>query len=105
MNVGKLKNLVTIEELVKSKDEAGGRVEEWSEFVKAWCSLRPVSGNEKWYSNERHAEVTHQILTRYIDGLKPTMRIVAKDRIFNIESVINMDEANKTLLIVAKEEV
>lgn len=104
MRAGGLRHLATIENLVKGQDAAGGRMETWVEFTKAWCGIKPLSGKEKYYSAEKHATATHQITMRYISGINPKMRIVARGRVFEIVSVINDNERDRMLQIIAKEE-
>jgi len=104
MRVGTLRHIATIEQLVKGQDAAGGKTESWVVFSKAWCAISPLSGREKYYSQEKHATATHQITIRYLAGVEPKMRIKARGRVFDIVSVINPGERDKMMQIIAEEE-
>jgi len=99
-----MRHRIRFQQLIKGQDAAGGRTETWSDYADAFAEIRPVSGGERWYAHEKHATATHQILTRYIPGLDPKMRIAARDRTFEIVSILNLDERDRALRIIAREE-
>jgi len=103
--VGSKRHLGVINALVKSKDAMGGRVRDWQEFCKAWCSITPIRGNERWYSDEKHATSTHQVVMRYRHGINPKMRLFARERTFEIVSVINIGERDKEMILIVEEDV
>jgi head-tail adaptor len=53
--------------------------------------------------------VTHEITTKYREGIQHDHRIRwvrnGRTRFFNIRSLINLDEANRFLIIMAEENV
>jgi len=51
------------------------------------------------------AEVSHKIRMRYIAGLLPTMKIAWGAREFEIISIINVQERNNEIVIMATEDV
>ncbi|MDD5359488.1 MAG: phage head closure protein [Sulfurovaceae bacterium] len=103
MRVGPLNRFITIEQSQQTRDGAGGFINTWSEFTKAWAAINPVSGSSKYVSAERHSEATHQITIRWLDGVTPKMRVVYGTRIFEILSAPNIAERNKQIIIIAKE--
>ena len=103
--VGARRHMATIEQMVKGQDAAGGKTETWQTHAQLWVAIVPLSGRERYYSHERHAEATHQITGRYIAGVEPKMRITARGRTFEIVSALNVGERDKSLIIIATEEV
>jgi SPP1 family predicted phage head-tail adaptor len=105
MRIGALNRLVSILDYTETRDEVGGVAKAWVEFAKAWASITPLRGTERWISQEKHATATHAIRIRWIDGVNPKMRIAHDGRTFRISSAINVGDRRKMIDIVATEEV
>lgn len=103
MRSGNLKHKITFETSAQTQDDFGGFVDGFSVFTETYASITPVSGKEYFASKQINAEVSHKIECRFISGITPSMRIVYGSRVFDIESVINIREENKTLQIMASE--
>ena len=72
----------------------------WATIATMDCSLRPIRGREYYDAKQVSANVTHLSRTWYRDDIiRPTsaMRLVldAENRTFQIESVIDVDEAHE----------
>lgn len=106
MRVGKLKHQGTIEDLIKSQDGTGGVVENWETFCEVYCDIKPLNGNEKYVSHEKHATATHQVIIRYREGILPRMRLVARGRIFDLVApALNINEQDKMMQLIVEEDV
>lgn len=103
MRSGNLKHKIEIQSYSETSNDFGELVKGYSIFKTAYASITPISGKEYFASKQVNAEISHKIECRYLVGVKPTMRIVYGDRTFNIESVLNIREENKTLQIMAVE--
>lgn len=103
MRAGTLRNLISIEKEEHTTNEYGEALSIWIEVQKAWASIYPARGTEKWQSAERHAKATHEIAIRFVPGITPKHRIKFGNRIFNIISVLNTGERNKQLKIIVEE--
>ena len=105
MRAGNLKHKVSIESFVEDTNDFGEVEQLWEEFTPAYVSITPLSAKE-FFKAGTHAEVTHKIEMRYVQGITPKMRVVLNGgRIFSIESVLNIREANKTLQLICSEVV
>ena len=104
MRVGKLRHLGSIEDYTETVNSFGETVKTWSEFSKVWCDIRPLNGNEKYVSAEKHATATHQVIIRYLAGVNPKMRLVARGRTFEITAVLNINEQDKMMQLIVEEE-
>ena len=106
MKIGHLRHRIVISEYKEvGRDEYNMPILEWAEFAIVWASIEPISGREYWASSQVQAELTHRIRIRYIDGLRPTMKVFYNDREFEIESIINWQERNIDLQLMCKEKV
>lgn len=104
MRSGNLKHKISIQTYTETQDEFGDSINQWTEFKPAYANIKPISSKE-FYKAGTHNEVTHKIELRFVNGIVPKMRVKYKDRIFRIESVLNIREENKTLHLMCTEVV
>lgn len=83
---------------------AGEELSTWTKLRDEWAQVTPVNREEYYRANRVESTITHKIRTHYFRGADSTMRLVAMDsgtwtplRIWNVESVINVDEHNRWL--------
>ena len=107
--IGKLSKRITIQYPVSTADNMGGFTVTWSDYPMLWAAIWPVSAKEMVKSMQTSMEITHRIRIRYQRyDIKPSYRIkftdtVKGDRYFNIISIINSNEKQEWLDILAKE--
>ncbi len=102
MNVGRMRYRIEIEDLIKIPDRDGFITEEWIPFAEVWADITSVSGKEYFESAQDLFEVTSKIYIRLLKGMKATMRIKYKERLFNIQSILH-DERHGVTTIMVKE--
>ena len=105
MKIGTLRHRIKIQAYNASRDSFGSEVPEWVDVTTVWASMTPVSGKEYMASSQMRAEVTTKIGIRYQQGVTPKMRVVCGTRIFDIISVLNLEERNIELQLLCKERV
>lgn len=77
----------------------------WVEFTRAWADIKTLKGYEAQnFITEGH-EITIRFIMRYTPDLTPRMRLTHNNKYYDIVSVLNDDELNKTTTIVAKKRV
>lgn len=104
MNPGLFNKRITFQKYVSGTDQDGFPTESWQDYKTVWAIVKTLQGREFYQAAAVQAENTTRFIIRYTKGINTNMRVVYKDdRIFNIQSIINDDEANKTLTIIAKE--
>lgn len=105
MNAGSLRNKAIIQQLGTAQNGYGEVEEgEFTTFKTVWCSITPVSGNEKFLSNTDFSKTTHKIKIRYIDGVNASMRLLWQGRYFNFMNTRNISERFKAIEILAWED-
>ena len=104
MRSGRLKHRIIIQTFSESKNDFGEGVKSWNDYATAYASITPLSAKE-YFKAGVQAEATHKVELRYIDGIKPKMRVLYGERIFDIESVINIREENRVLQLICTEVV
>lgn len=98
MDPGKLNHRITFQIQNLDSEE-----EEWNDIVTTWASINPISGREYYQAETINSDLTHKVRLRYRKGITPDMRILYKDRIFNIVSVINEYEKNTMFQLMCRE--
>ena len=86
---GKLRERVTVK--VPIDGRSGGSREAtqtWDTFAERWASVDGLSSREVLQSGQQQTEITHRVRMRYLDGLVSTMRILWRDRVLEITSVL-----------------
>jgi SPP1 family predicted phage head-tail adaptor len=104
MNAGQLRHLVTIE--IPTVVGTGSRGQDeyaYTELGNVWADIEPLQGKKLEISRQLVATATHQVTTRYLPGVVPEGRVTFGQRVFQIGYVINKDERNVTLQLLATE--
>jgi head-tail adaptor len=108
-----------IQAVTKAADANQQQIESWAAAPGiqtdangvVWASVKPISGREFWLARQAQARATHRINVLWQPGFVDgdfTLRAQLADgsgRIFNFESVLNVDERNEALEIMAIEVV
>jgi len=100
----RLRNRISIIEQGSSIGSMGEVIDSPVEFKKVWASVYPAKADESITHKQEQMDITHKIRVRYIPNLKNNMRIKMGEREFHIVSILNFNEQNKFLDILAIEE-
>jgi SPP1 family predicted phage head-tail adaptor len=91
---------VTIEAPSNTPDTSG-QLGGWQEFAKVWAKIEPYigrRGDESVTMQQLTSNLTIHAVTRYIPGVTHYMRIKTDDgRIFNIQTVVDVDNRHRDL--------
>lgn len=79
------------------------RTETWATTYTEWVFIRPIFASEIIKSNREEMTISHRIKMDYRTGILPSLKIVWGSREFDINSVFNIDEANREIEILATE--
>jgi SPP1 family predicted phage head-tail adaptor len=82
---------------------SGAPVPKWQPLCTRWAAIAPQAGREFWAAKQMHSELTHLIKLRGPLELQPTMRVRFGDRVFDILSVIDVEERHTEIRLVCKE--
>lgn len=106
--VGRLHHRIELQEPVTTTKPSGQRETVPTTRATVYASIRPLRGYESFGAQQLQAEVTHAIRIRYpLDGVMPraSWRVKYGTRTFRVESIFNVDEADRFLDLIAFEEV
>lgn len=88
IEAGKLRHRVILQAFVSGRDSDGVLTEQWTTVAEVWASVEPLSAREFVAAAATQARVTARIVIRYRPEVVPTMRILHRDKIYNIEGVL-----------------
>lgn len=104
MRAGKLRHRISIQRVIETQESSYNEpTGQWVLFAEVSASIVPLSGRELIRAKQVELETDTEITIRYLDGLSPKMRIVYRDRVFEILSIINTEERNRELRLLCSE--
>lgn len=103
MRSGDLRHMVTVESMTRTSDGMGGWTEAWTTVATVRAAIWPKRMVEQVETEKKTATITHQIRVRYLDGIDEDCRVVFGDRVFEVISVLNVEERNKTFDLMCEE--
>jgi len=103
MRAGRLRQRVTIQEKVVTRNAYGEEVITWADVATVWGSVEPLRGDEFLEFARAGAEVSTRIVLRYRSGIVPEMRVSYDGHTYDVLSVINVEERDKELQLMCRE--
>jgi SPP1 family predicted phage head-tail adaptor len=94
---------VVIQRRGTAQGTTGQVIESWTTTATVFASISPISGREYFNASGERAEVTHRVVIRYGPSVAARDRIVYGSRVFDIKSVIDMEEKNRQLVLMCTE--
>lgn len=90
MRAGKLRHRITIQQPGLYQDpQTGEMISGWATvWDKVPASVEPLSAREFIAAQAGQSEVTARIVIRYREGVLPTMRILHRGTVYNIQGVL-----------------
>ena len=89
MNIGSLRERLTLEQPVRTPDGGGGASVTWQPVTELWAHVRPISGDERLEHDQVAGRLTHQVWIRHRAGVAPAMRFRDSARIYEIVAVLD----------------
>jgi len=102
---GRMRHPVDVQQVIETRDAAGGVIRNWVTLGSVWASVEPLRGKEYIEAQQVAANVTHRVRMRWYDGLTTTHRILHGGRALNINAALNLDERNGVHELMCAEEV
>lgn len=99
---GDLKERVTIQSSVESRNALGETTLSWSDHSTRWASVEGVSAREFLMNGRQDINITHRVRMRYVAGLTQNMRLVWRGRVLEITSLLEHASRSEHELICSE---
>ena len=104
MRAGKLRHRITLQRLVKGRNDFGEVVESWTDLAQLWAEVKPVSGKETFVAKQFAAETSHEVWLRYRDDVRASDRIIDhRGNHLEIKAVMDIRGRGRTLKLLCRE--
>lgn len=106
MRAGRLRHRLSVERYTTTQDDWGDEVQAWESIATVWGSVEPLRGNERHRAMQVQATEEVRVLMRWqpdIADLNASDRIVFGSKVYDISAVLNIDERNREVHVMARE--
>tara|TARA_Y100000401_G_scaffold117519_1_gene126828 strand:- start:16833 stop:17150 length:318 start_codon:yes stop_codon:yes gene_type:complete len=103
MRAGQLRHRATLQSVTDTASAFGDVSQSWSTVETVWCNIEPLTAREALEAEQIKSRISHKVTLRYRANVSTKNRLVFDSRTFNITSVLNVGERNKTLLLMCTE--
>ena len=101
---GRYTKRIKLEKPIQIKNSYNELEETWQTVGERWANVIPMRSRELLAAGQVNEQINHRVEIRYIKDLDSTWRIVYRDKVLNIDSVINVEDRNRYLELVCIEE-
>ena len=105
IRAGLLRERVTIQEQVISRDEYGAEIITWGDVATVWASVLPTTGQERFVAaaQQQLATMSHEVRIRKREGLTREMRLLWLGRELDIENIADPTGRRAELVLRCRE--
>jgi SPP1 family predicted phage head-tail adaptor len=103
IHAGDLCHLLEVQAPYEVVDDHQQVVRIWTTVAERWSSIKPETGSERLEGQQTVARTRYLVKMHEFPGLSPSHRLIHQGRPFNIESVLEVDEANRETQCVCVE--
>jgi SPP1 family predicted phage head-tail adaptor len=101
--IGALRRRLTLEQLTRAPDGAGGVTDDWLTIATLWAAIHPRHGAENFDGGRTEGRITHDIWIRPLALIKSDHRLRLNTRLFNIRAVLRPDEVINRWRLICEE--
>jgi SPP1 family predicted phage head-tail adaptor len=105
LRIGNLRHRITIQQIARIDDGAGGYTETWASAGTVYADVYPLKGQERYDAQQIQANLSHRVTIRYRADVNPSMRLSYGTRTLVIEAVIDPEERHRELILMCSEVV
>lgn len=103
--IGELRHYIEVWAFTVTEDVIGNQIVIWKKAGGAWAIIEPLGGEERLVASIVRAETTHKVTMRHLAGITPANQLIFGSRIFEIESILNVEEKNREMVLMCKEKI
>jgi SPP1 family predicted phage head-tail adaptor len=100
MRAGKLRDLVTLQSPVGTRDEVGQRTASWQSQGEVWADCQNLRGREYFAAAQVQQETSVKVQIRRRDDVQPDWRLVWEGRNYDVVSAVRVGTTMTELLVL-----
>lgn len=104
INPGDLRQQVIIQTMTITRDTYGQEIETPATFATVWADIQPMLGKERIEGAATTSPVDTKIRIRSLAGVTAKMRVLWGTRTYKIESVVNVRERQREMVLYCRED-
>ena len=97
-----LNTKITLSRVTYTQDAYGDMIPTWTPYADAFAKFEPLLGREYFAAATITSDAQAKVTLRYMDGIDVADRITARGKNWNIQSIQNIQNRNRELLIYVK---
>lgn len=97
-----LNTKITLSRFESHRDSEGFLIEEWVQYAEVFAKFEPLLGREYFAAATITSDAQAKVTLRHMDGIDVADRITARGKNWNIQSIQNIQNRNRELLIYVK---
>jgi len=105
MDPGKLNRKINLIKYVEVENEIGELEQKLNSYKKIWARIEPTKGKEYLENKKIQAEQMYKLTVRYREDITTDMLIKYKDKLLNINAIIDPYMAHERLELMCTEKV
>jgi SPP1 family predicted phage head-tail adaptor len=94
---------ITLQKKFTTKDPEGLPLETWQNIATIWAAIEPLRGREYFQAATVKSQNMTRFTTRYRKGITSEMRILYDSKLYDIQSIIDVEGRHQQLELMAKE--
>jgi SPP1 family predicted phage head-tail adaptor len=109
MEIGNLRQRITIRAKTRTPDDSGGHSEAWSDLATVWAKVENAAGALGTGSRSLFERMglqtiyTHRMTIRYRTGIEDYQRVLYDGKEYEIHAIENIGERDEYLRLYCKE--
>lgn len=100
---GSMRRRLSLQEPQRLADAGGGAQESWTTVAMMWGEVRPTIGHEGASEHQVQGRISHEVLIRSRPGVLPAMRFLEGGRVYEINSVLEVEGKRRLLKCLCEE--
>ena len=95
MNIGRMRQRVTLQQKSTTTTARGAEVATWADVATVWAEVRSPSGRERVAGELEVAQATHLVVIRKRDDTTSVLRVQWGTRVLSVLAVLDLDNRGR----------
>jgi SPP1 family predicted phage head-tail adaptor len=103
MKITDFRHRISLQQKLITKDPEGIPIENWQNISTIWAAVEPLRGREYFQAAAVQSQNMIRFTIRYRKGITSEIRILYDSKLYDIQSIIDVEGRHQQLELMAKE--